>query len=76
MAIPAIPLYLYLKKKMDSKEHGGAPLLGLDGVCIIGHGSSDARAVKNAIGAARTAISNNLVEAIKAETEEYYKAYA
>ncbi|MEE8185636.1 MAG: phosphate acyltransferase PlsX [Thermodesulfobacteriota bacterium] len=38
-----------LKKKIDYTEHGGAPLLGLDGICIISHGGSTAKAIKNAI---------------------------
>src|ERR1700741_4446231 len=37
------------KKRLDYSEYGGAPLLGLKGVCIIGHGSSNAHAIKNAI---------------------------
>ncbi len=38
-----------LKKKIDYTEIGGAPLLGIDGVCIICHGRSTAKAIKNAI---------------------------
>lgn len=38
-----------LRKKMDSSEYGGAPLLGVDGSCIISHGSSTAKAIKNAV---------------------------
>lgn len=38
-----------LKNKMDYAEYGGAPLLGIDGTCIICHGSSNAKAIKNAI---------------------------
>ena len=38
-----------LKKKMDYAEYGGAPLLGVDGSCIISHGSSNPKAIKNAI---------------------------
>jgi len=38
-----------LKKEVDYAEYGGAPLLGIDGCAIIGHGSSSAKAVKNAI---------------------------
>ena len=38
-----------LKKKIDYTEYGGAPLLGVRGVCVIGHGRSNANAVKNAI---------------------------
>jgi phosphate acyltransferase len=37
------------KKRLDYSEYGGAPLLGVKGVCIIGHGSSNANAIKNAI---------------------------
>jgi glycerol-3-phosphate acyltransferase PlsX len=38
-----------LKKTIDYTEYGGAPLLGVRGVCVIGHGRSNANAVKNAI---------------------------
>jgi len=38
-----------VKKRVDYTEHGGAPLLGVDGIVIIGHGSSDAKAIKNGI---------------------------
>lgn len=37
------------KKRLDYSEYGGAPLLGVKGVCIIGHGSSNSNAIKNAI---------------------------
>jgi glycerol-3-phosphate acyltransferase PlsX len=42
-------IFKLLKKKMDSGEHGGAPLLGLNCVTIIGHGNSTTHAVKNGI---------------------------
>jgi glycerol-3-phosphate acyltransferase PlsX len=42
-----------LYKKVDYTEYGGALLLGLNGVCIIGHGRSNATAVKNAVRLAR-----------------------
>jgi len=38
-----------LKSKVDYAEYGGAPLLGIDGICIISHGRSKAKAIKNAI---------------------------
>lgn len=38
-----------LKKKIDYAEYGGAPLLGIEGVCIISHGRSSPKAIKNAI---------------------------
>jgi glycerol-3-phosphate acyltransferase PlsX len=37
------------KKRLDHTEYGGAPLLGIRGVCIITHGSSNANAIKNAV---------------------------
>jgi glycerol-3-phosphate acyltransferase PlsX len=37
------------KKRLDYSEYGGAPLLGVRGVCIVGHGSSNERAIMNAI---------------------------
>ncbi len=43
------PAFRNLKKETDYSEYGGAPLLGIDGICIIGHGSSTAKAIKNAI---------------------------
>lgn len=55
------------KKKVDYTEQGGAPLLGINGVCIKSHGSSDANAIKNAVRQARNAISSKLVEAISTE---------
>lgn len=56
-----------LKKTMDYKEHGGAPLLGLNGLVIKAHGSSDANAVKNAVRQTRIALQNQLIETISAE---------
>ncbi len=55
------------KKKLDYTEHGGAPLLGINGVCIKSHGSSDANAIKNAVRQARIALSSGLVQSIGAE---------
>ncbi|MBP7283559.1 MAG: phosphate acyltransferase PlsX [Leptospiraceae bacterium] len=43
------PTLKAMKKRMDYAEYGGAILLGVNGTCIIGHGSSSALAVKNAI---------------------------
>jgi glycerol-3-phosphate acyltransferase PlsX len=37
------------KKRLDYREYGGAPLLGARGVCIVGHGSSNDRAIYNGI---------------------------
>ncbi|WP_068786095.1 phosphate acyltransferase PlsX [Paenibacillus phocaensis] len=56
-----------LKTMMDYKEHGGAPLLGLSGLVVKGHGSSDGGAIKNAVRQARTALQNSLTESIARE---------
>jgi glycerol-3-phosphate acyltransferase PlsX len=42
-----------LKKRMDYSEYGGAPLLGVNGGCIVCHGRSNPKAIKNAIRVAR-----------------------
>lgn len=52
------------KKKLDYKEYGGAPLLGISKTVIKAHGSSDARAIKNAIRQAKNCIENGVIEAI------------
>ncbi len=56
-----------LSRRMDYTEYGGAPLLGINGVCIKAHGTSNAKAIKNAIGAARNARRGNLVDRIRDE---------
>lgn len=44
----------------DYSEHGGAPLLGIDGICIICHGSSDHRAIRNAVRVASSFVDRRL----------------
>jgi len=56
-----------LKKRMDYTEYGGAPLLGIDGVSIIGHGRSNAKAVRNAVRFAGELIRSGLIEQIRSE---------
>ncbi len=56
-----------LRARIDWREFGGAPLLGIDGVAVIAHGRSDARAIKNAIRVTREAVENQLVGKIRAE---------
>ncbi len=55
------------KKRLDYSEYGGAPLLGLKGVCIIGHGSSNANAIKNAIRVAAEFSERKINEKIETE---------
>jgi glycerol-3-phosphate acyltransferase PlsX len=54
-----------LKKKLDYSEYGGAPLLGVNGVAVIGHGRSNAYAVKNAICVAVTASEHDITKRIQ-----------
>lgn len=60
------PALKNLKAKMDYAEYGGAPLLGIDGISIICHGSSKAPAIKNAIRVAYECYQKDFVEQIKA----------
>ncbi|MBM7556587.1 phosphate acyltransferase PlsX [Halanaerobacter jeridensis] len=64
------PVLKRLKQKLDYTEYGGAPLLGIDGVTIISHGSSNAKAIANAIKNAEEAAEANLPELIKADIDE------
>lgn len=59
------PIFLEIKKKLDYTEYGGAPLLGINGVCIVGHGRSNAKAVCNAVRAAKDAVDGDLVGNIR-----------
>jgi glycerol-3-phosphate acyltransferase PlsX len=56
-----------IRDRIDWREFGGAPLLGIDGVAVVAHGRSDARAMKNAIRVTRDSIQNQLVAKIRAE---------
>ena len=54
-----------IRARMDWREFGGAPLLGIDGVAVVAHGRSDALAIKNAIRTARQAVEADLVGKIR-----------
>jgi glycerol-3-phosphate acyltransferase PlsX len=60
-----------LRKKVDYTESGGVPLLGVNGVCVVGHGSSNGKAVKNAIFAGARAVEHNLTAGIKETMAKY-----
>jgi glycerol-3-phosphate acyltransferase PlsX len=55
------------KKKIDYAEYGGAPLLGVRGVTVIGHGRSDANAIKNAVRVAAELARSKMNEKIEQE---------
>jgi len=56
-----------LYRKVDYSEYGGAHLLGLKGVCIVGHGRSNPYAIKNAIRMAKDYVTNKVQEKIQNE---------
>jgi len=62
-----LPKLKGLKKTLDPNEFGGAPLLGINGLVLKIHGSSDARAVQAAVKQAKTAVEGKLVESITTE---------
>jgi glycerol-3-phosphate acyltransferase PlsX len=59
------PAFSDVKKQLDYTEYGGAPLLGVDGVVIVAHGRSDAKAIKNALRVAKQAVEQNMLAALK-----------
>jgi glycerol-3-phosphate acyltransferase PlsX len=61
------------KRILDYAEYGGAPLLGVDGVVIIGHGRSNSIAVKNAIKVASHELKRNLNLKIKTKVDEIFQ---
>jgi glycerol-3-phosphate acyltransferase PlsX len=61
-----LPLLLPLAEELDPDSHGGAMALGLQGVCIISHGSSSAKAIVNAVRVARDMVESGLVEKVQA----------
>ena len=60
-----------VKKKIDYDDVGGAPLLGINSPCIIGHGKSNSKAVKNALIAAAKFAKNNINKKIEEEINKF-----
>jgi glycerol-3-phosphate acyltransferase PlsX len=58
-----------IRKRVDSSEYGGAPLLGVNGTCIIGHGNSTPKAIKNAIHMAKRFLDERVTEHIQEDIE-------
>jgi len=58
-----------LRSELDWEEHGAAPLLGVDGVCFVGHGSSRARAFRSAIRTMTTFVERRVNDHIREEIE-------
>jgi glycerol-3-phosphate acyltransferase PlsX len=58
------------KRRLDPSEYGGAPLLGVRGVCIVGHGSSNDVAIRNAIRVAAEFAQTGVNGSIEAELSQ------
>ena len=64
-ALLLMPTLRRLGKRLDVREYGGAPLLGVNGCCIIGHGSSDAKSVASAIGVTVDYVNGKVLDQIR-----------
>jgi glycerol-3-phosphate acyltransferase PlsX len=58
-------------KELDYQEHGGVPLLGVNGVSIIGHGGSTPKAIKNMIFRAEEMVQRKVNDKIRAAMAQY-----
>lgn len=70
-ALLTLPAFKTIKKKTDAAEYGGAPLMGVDGSVIIAHGSSNAKAIKNAIRVAAENVRHNVNIHVVEELQSY-----
>ena len=64
-----LPALRRLKAEIDWEEHGAAPLLGVDGVCFVGHGSSGKRAFRSAIRTLTQFVEQRVNEHIREEIQ-------
>ncbi len=64
-ALLLLPTFKRLKRVLDVDEHGGAPLVGVDGVAVLTHGAANAIAFKNAIRVAAGFVESGLPDAVK-----------
>lgn len=68
------PAFKDVFRKLDYTEYGGAPLLGVNGLSIICHGSSRARAIQNAISFAGRAVQEGLMDGLRKGCEQHREA--
>ena len=64
-ALLLMPTLKRLGKRLDVTEYGGAPLLGVNGCCIISHGSSNAKSICSAIGVANDYVRGDVLAHIQ-----------
>src|SRR5205814_8417056 len=66
--------FLTIRKKVNYEEYGGSPLLGVNGICIIAHGASTPKAIKNALRVAAESsehqVNTHVVEEVRRHHEK------
>jgi len=67
--------YRRFKRRVDYAEHGGAPLLGVNGACVIAHGASNPKAIANAIKVACQLVEGQVTRRIAEAIEEFHLRY-
>ena len=70
----SMPAFKAIKKRVDPDEHGGVPLLGINGCCLIGHGNSDAYAISNGVKAAARFWKSGVNEGIETALKSLSRA--
>ena len=65
------PIFKDLQKKYDYEEHGGTPLLGVNGISIVCHGSSGPKSIMNSIFLAQRCIKNDLLKSTRENISNY-----
>jgi len=75
-ALLAKPAFEQVRKRLDYREYGGGPLLGVDGIVIVGHGRSDSLAIKSAIRVAKQAVAEGTLQAIRDSIAQHLTASA
>lgn len=71
-ALMAKDAFMAIRKKTNTEEYGGVPLLGVNGICIKAHGNSTAKAIKNALRVARESIHQRVNDRIIAAMTKYH----
>jgi glycerol-3-phosphate acyltransferase PlsX len=62
-----------IRRRTNTEEYGGMPLLGVNGICIKAHGNSSPKAIKNAIRVAREAVTQKINPLIVEEIAQHDK---
>ncbi len=64
-ALLLLPAFNQLRRRMDYREYGAGPLLGVDGLVFVAHGRSDALAIRSALRVAREAVRSGMLDALR-----------